>query len=104
MSLRSGPVEGVVGPFKDVVVGMGTEGVGGVVDGGAFTVDQVRFVNLIVDELTSSGVMEPKRMFESPYTDHAPTGPELFFPETEVGDIVRILGEIKDRAMLRGAA
>jgi len=64
-----------------------------------FTVDQVRFVNLIVDELTANGVMEPQRLFESPYTDSAPTGPEVFFPPADVTVIVDILGEVRSRAM-----
>ncbi|OYO16422.1 type I restriction enzyme R subunit [Propionibacteriaceae bacterium ES.041] len=36
---------------------------------GDYTVDQVRFVTMIINELTANGVMEPRRLFESPYTD-----------------------------------
>ena len=50
-------------------------------DGSRFSADQIHFVNLIVDELTANGIMEPVRLFEPPYTDHAPTGPDYFFPE-----------------------
>ena len=49
--------------------------------GSRFTVEQIRFVNLIVDELTANGIMERGRLFESPYTDHAPTGPVVQLPE-----------------------
>lgn len=68
-------------------------------EGGSFTVEQVRFIDLIIEELTANGAMEPARLFESPYTDHAPTGPDVFFPENEVSDIVEILGEIKRRTL-----
>ncbi|WP_313405018.1 DEAD/DEAH box helicase family protein [Aeromicrobium sp.] len=68
-------------------------------DGTRFTAAQVRFVNLIVDELTRNGVMEPKRLFESPYTDHAPTGPDFFFPEAEVDAIVDTLQLIRRTAL-----
>jgi type I restriction enzyme R subunit len=68
-------------------------------DGTTFSVDQVRFVNLIVDELTANGVMEPKRLFESPYTDHAPTGPDFFFPDADVDVIVGILHQVKQNAV-----
>ena len=68
-------------------------------DGTTFSVDQVRFVNLIVDELTANGIMEPKRLFESPYTDHAPTGPDFFFPNADVDVIVEILHHIKQTAV-----
>ncbi|TAK69203.1 MAG: DUF4145 domain-containing protein [Actinomycetota bacterium] len=68
-------------------------------DGTVFSVEQVRFVNLIVDELTKNGVMEPKRLFESPYTDHAPTGPDSFFPDADVDVIVETLNGIKRTAV-----
>lgn len=60
---------------------------------------EIRFVNLIVDELTQTGLMEPGRLFESPYTDHAPTGPDLVFPQNDVETIVDILHQVRDRAL-----
>ncbi len=68
-------------------------------DGSRFTVDQVRFVGLIVEELTSNGAMEPGRLFESPYTDRAPTGPDSLFPEAHVDSLVGILNEITRHAI-----
>lgn len=68
-------------------------------DSTAFSVEQVRFVGHIVDELTKNGVMEPKRLFESPYTDHAPTGPDFFFPDADVDTIVATLRQIKQTAV-----
>lgn len=64
-----------------------------------FSVDQVRFVNLIVDELTRNGVMDPGRLFEPPYTDHAPTGPDFIFPEADVGFLVQTLRGINATAV-----
>lgn len=68
-------------------------------DDNRFTVDQIRFVNLIVDELTANGVVEPGRLFESPYTDRAPTGPDYLFPDADVEVIVDILRDVKARAL-----
>lgn len=68
-------------------------------DGSAFTTDQIRFINLIVDELTANGVMPPGRLFESPFTDHAPTGPDFVFPSGEVEVIVQTLRQIRDNAI-----
>ncbi|MBM6401435.1 DEAD/DEAH box helicase family protein [Phycicoccus sonneratiae] len=68
-------------------------------DGTKFSADQVRFVTLIIDELTRNGVMEPARLFESPYTDHAPTGPDYFFPDADVEVIVETLHQIKQTAL-----
>ena len=38
-----------------------------------------RSINLIADEFTANGAMQPKRLLESPSTDHAPTGPDYVF-------------------------
>lgn len=59
---------------------------------------------MIVDELTATGVMEPTRLFESPFTDHAPTGPDYYFPQADVDDIVEILHDVKAHAVPSGAA
>lgn len=68
-----------------------------------FDVHQVRFVTLIVDELTTNGVVEPGRLFESPYTDHAPTGPDALFEESQVDSIVDILRQVDERTQPLGA-
>ena len=74
------------------------EAFGTYLDGTKFTADQIRFVTLIVNELTANGVMEPARLYESPYTDRAPTGPEDVFAEADVDGIVEILNTVRDNA------
>ena len=49
--------------------------------------------------LDANGIMEPTRLFESPYTDHAPTGPDFFFPDADVNVIVATLQHIKQTAV-----
>ena len=65
---------GGLGLFVRSLVGLdraaATEAFEHYLGGTSFTVEQVRFVGHIVDELTRNGVMEPGRLFESPYTDH----------------------------------
>lgn len=73
-------------------------------DGERFTIDQIRVVNLIVDELTATGVVESKRLYESPYTDHAPTGIDYVFRDQDVTVIVDILSHIRTTAVPSGAA
>ena len=63
------------------------------------TADQIHFINLIINELTANGVMEPARLYESPYTDRAPTGPEAVFTESDVDSIVGILKIVRANAM-----
>ena len=70
----AGQQTGGLGVFVRGLVGLdraaATEAFEHYLSGTMFTVEQVRFVNHIVDELTRNGVMEPGRLFESPYTDH----------------------------------
>ncbi|MFT0847312.1 DEAD/DEAH box helicase family protein [Actinomycetaceae bacterium L2_0104] len=66
-----------------------------------FSVDQVRFVGLIINELTKNGMVEPRRLFESPYTDEALRGPDQMFGEAEFGKIVGTLRSIKQTAVPR---
>src|SRR5690606_20411812 len=45
-------------------------------NGRTLTANQLEFVNLIVDHLTEHGLVEPARLYESPFIDIAPHGPE----------------------------
>ena len=99
---------GGLGIFVRRVVGLDRSAVAeefeAYLDGTRFSVDQIRFVNLIVDELTKNGVMEPGRLFESPYTDHAPTGPDALFSEVDVDAIVTVLSRVEKTAVPSDAA
>jgi type I restriction enzyme R subunit len=63
------------------------------------TVNQLNFVNLIVEELTHNGVMPAARLYESPFTDFAPTGPDMLFTDSQVDGIVTILDEVWRHAL-----
>jgi type I restriction enzyme R subunit len=65
----------------------------------SFTANQLRFVQLIVEHLTANGVMEVARLYESPFTDYAPQGPDVIFTEAQVDGLVAILGEVRGRAL-----
>nr|WP_239520747.1 DEAD/DEAH box helicase family protein [Blastococcus saxobsidens] len=66
--------------------------------GAGFTANQLRFVQLIVEHLTSNGVMEPGRLFESPFSDAAPHGPQALFDDDQVNGIVAVLADVRRRA------
>lgn len=57
------------------------------------TPDQLEFIDLIVGELTANGVVEARRLSESPFLDICPQGPEELFPEAKVERIFQILEE-----------
>ena len=65
----------------------------------SFSTNQLRFIQLIVEHLTANGVMEVARLYESPFTDNAPQGPDMIFTEDQVDDLVAILGQVRDRAL-----
>jgi len=60
---------------------------------------QIEFVNLIVDELTKNGVMEDKRLYQSPFIDMAPTGPEGIFASDKVQQLFSSINEVRLRAV-----
>lgn len=93
-------VRSLVGLERDAAV----EAFARYLDDSRFTVDQVRFVGLIVDELTRHGVMRPGRLYQSPYTDGSADGVEFYFPADDVEVIVDILHEVRDHARPEGAA
>ena len=99
---------GGLGIFIRSLVGLdrhaATEAFAAYLDGTRFSVDQIRFVSMIVEELTANGVVEPRRLFESPYVDRAPTGPDYYFPDADIEVIVEILNDITAHAVPSGAA
>ncbi|MFM8525056.1 MAG: type I restriction-modification enzyme R subunit C-terminal domain-containing protein, partial [Cyanobacteriota bacterium] len=71
---------------------------------GIHTATQIRFINEIIDELTCRGVMDPARLYDPPFSDLAPLGPEGLFTEQEVDNICHLLGLIRTRAIVAAAA
>ena len=65
---------------------------------GTHTVTQIRFINEIIDELTSKGSMSSARLYEPPFSDLAPTGPEDLFTATEAEKLFDLLSLIRERA------
>ncbi len=61
--------------------------------------NQIEFVNLVVNHLTESGVMEPGQLYESPYTDFSPLGVEGLFNSDQVDELVGILEAVRRRAV-----
>jgi type I restriction enzyme R subunit len=59
--------------------------------------NQIEFVNMIIDHLTERGTMDPRLLYESPFTDINPMGIEGIF-EGKAAEVVAILAEIQRRA------
>ena len=61
------------------------------------TADQLEFLDLVIDHLTARGVMDPKLLYEAPFTDFDSKGVEGVFEHADVVRLVRILREIEPR-------
>jgi type I restriction enzyme R subunit len=62
------------------------------------TAHQHEFVNMIVEHLPSRGVMDPRLLYESPFTDLDPLGVAGVFGEGEVVQLIQILRDVTGRA------
>ena len=60
--------------------------------------NQIEFVDMIVNYLTAHGAMDAAILYESPFTDITPQGPEGLFTSTQVDELFSILEEVSIRA------
>jgi type I restriction enzyme, R subunit len=67
--------------------------------GKTLNANQIEFINLIIDHLSEHGVMDPALLYESPFTDLTPKGPDGIFESPQVDELVSILKEIQDMAL-----
>lgn len=66
--------------------------------GKTLNASQIEFVNLIVDYLTEHGAMKPEWLYESPFTDVSPQGPEGVFASRELDKLMILLQDIRSQA------
>lgn len=94
-----------LGIFIRSLVGMdreaATQAFSEFISGTTATPNQIEFVNLVVQYLTENGAMEPDRLYESPFTDINPLGPEGAFPSTKVDQMIKVLGRSAKGRLLR---
>jgi type I restriction enzyme, R subunit len=66
---------------------------------GIATAAQIEFINMVIEHLTDQGVMDPALLYEPPFTDLAPTGPEKLFDEEKVARLFTKIQTINDSAV-----
>ncbi len=60
--------------------------------------NQIEFVNLIINHLTEHGLVEASVLYESPFTDIAPQGPDVLFSAKQVDELMGILERVRATA------
>jgi len=75
------------------------EALAGFLSGKTLTANQIEFVNLIVDHLTEHGVMDAALLYESPFTDITPQGPDGLFTSLQVDELVAVLDRVRITAV-----
>ena len=92
-----------LGLFVRSLVGMDREAAKNALNvfttGTTFTASQIEFVNLIVEHLTAHGAMSPALLYESPFTDVNPRGPEGIFADAQIQQLISVLSDVRARAM-----
>ena len=67
--------------------------------GRTLAANQIEFVNLVVNHLTEHGVMEAARLYESPFTDLTPHGPEGLFGQPAADELIAVLEQVRQTAI-----
>lgn len=105
---RAGRQDGGLGGFIRSLVGLdrdaATDALAGFIDGNTLTANQHEFVAMIVEQLTSNGTMDPGLLYEQPFTNLAPGGPEALFADAEVDDLITAIRAVDSNARPRDEA
>ncbi len=65
---------------------------------GSASATQIEFIGMIIEHLTDQGVMDPSVLYEPPFTDIAPTGPDQVFDDARVTRIVATIRAFNETA------
>jgi type I restriction enzyme R subunit len=67
--------------------------------GKTFGANQIEFVDLIVNHLTEHGVMSASLLYESPFTDLTPRGPDGLFTSSQLDELLAVLDRVRASAL-----
>jgi type I restriction enzyme R subunit len=75
------------------------EALGGFLAGKTLSANQIEFVNLVVNHLAEQGVMDARLLYESPFTDLTPQGPDGLFTSAQVDELMGVLEDVRATAV-----
>ena len=68
------------------------------IEGRKLTAHQLEFVDMVIEHLTARGAMDPRLLYELPFTDLDPLGVAGVFGEGDVVELIQILRDVEGRA------
>jgi type I restriction enzyme R subunit len=71
----------------------------GFLEGKVYTSTQVDFINMVMDQLTVNGVLDPRRLAEPPFTELAPRGPDSLLGSADADEVIAILDSVRGTAL-----
>lgn len=63
--------------------------------GSVYNANQIEFINLIINQLVDHGIVDESLLYESPFTDVPPQGPDALFTAEQTDKIVGVLDQIR---------
>lgn len=66
--------------------------------------DQIEFVNMVIEHLSRNGVIDPGLLYDSPFSDRTPDGPDGIFGEQDVDRLLARVRTINQSAVVSEAA
>jgi type I restriction enzyme, R subunit len=78
--------------------GAAKEALAGFLGGKTLTANQIEFVNLVIDHLTEHGLIDAAMLYESPFTDLTPRGPDALFSKTQLDELFGVLETVRAHA------
>jgi type I restriction enzyme R subunit len=91
-----------LGIFVRSLVGLDREAakqaLAGFLAGKQLSANQIEFMNMIVDHLTEHGVMDAALLYETPFTDITPQGPEGLFTSGQVDELMALIRQVGEMA------
>jgi type I restriction enzyme, R subunit len=66
--------------------------------GKTLTANQIEFVNLVVDHLSAHGLIDAAMLYESPFTDLTPRGPDALFNPAQMDELMAVFDSVRAHA------